>query len=170
MKYFGILIFCFVGALKGFGQNLLELKQQELEQLKQQEKSLNSEIEILKLAQCLNLLKIPGYPVSFGALQTVVHAAYAMDPVSLATARDAINAKLGPVSILVSAAGGHRPDATLPPGSDFCKLPTDAWNAVFYLNLVGGALLPAQVFGETMLQQARGSIINIASMAGMIPL
>lgn len=78
MKYLGILIFCFVGALKGFGQNLLELKQQELEQLKQQEKSLNSEIEILKLAQCLDLLKIPGYPVSSGALQTVVHAAYAM--------------------------------------------------------------------------------------------
>ncbi len=98
------------------------------------------------------------------------HAADAMDPISLAAARDAINEKLGPVSILVSAAGGNRPDATLPPGSDFCKLPTDAWNAVFDLNLVGGALLPAQVFGETMLKHARGSIINIASMAGMIPL
>ena len=98
------------------------------------------------------------------------HSADALDPDSLTAARDAINSQLGPVSILVSAAGGNRPDATLPPGSNFCELPKDAWNGVFDLNLVGGALLPAQVFGETMLEQGRGSIINIASMAGMIPL
>ena len=94
----------------------------------------------------------------------------AMDPTSLTAARDRINSDLGPVSILVSAAGGNRPDATLPPGSDFCKLSRDAWNGVFDLNLVGGSLLPSQVFGETMVQQKKGSIINIASMAGMIPL
>ena len=98
------------------------------------------------------------------------HSADALDSDSLTAARDAINSQLGPVSILVSAAGGNRPDATLPPGSNFCELPKDAWNGVFDLNLVGGALLPAQVFGETMLEQGRGSIINIASMAGMIPL
>ncbi|MFN8705250.1 MAG: SDR family oxidoreductase [Planctomyces sp.] len=94
----------------------------------------------------------------------------AMDPTSLTAARDAINSSLGPASILISAAGGNRPDATLPPGSDICRLSRDAWNSVFDLNLVGGSLLPAQVFGETMLQQRKGSIINIASMAGMIPL
>lgn len=98
------------------------------------------------------------------------HSVDALDPASLVTARDAINDKLGAVSVLVSAAGGNHPDATLPPGSDFCKLPKDAWNTVFDLNLVGGSLLPAQVFGETMLEKARGSIINIASMAGMVPL
>ncbi|MBL8816768.1 MAG: SDR family oxidoreductase [Planctomyces sp.] len=97
-------------------------------------------------------------------------SADAMDADSLKAARDAVNGALGPVSVLVSAAGGNRPDATLPPGSDFCKLSRDAWNAVFDLNLVGGSLIPAQVFGETMLEQKRGSIINIASMAGMIPL
>jgi NAD(P)-dependent dehydrogenase (short-subunit alcohol dehydrogenase family) len=70
----------------------------------------------------------------------------------------------------VNAAGGNRPDATLPPGADFCKLPLDAWQGVFDLNLVGGVLLPCQVFGETMVAAGRGSIINIASMAGMTPL
>jgi NAD(P)-dependent dehydrogenase (short-subunit alcohol dehydrogenase family) len=72
--------------------------------------------------------------------------------------------------VLVNAAGGNRPDATLPPGADFCRLPLEAWQGVFDLNLVGGMLLPCQVFGETMLQAGRGSIINIASMAGMTPL
>ncbi|MEZ6060209.1 MAG: SDR family oxidoreductase [Planctomycetaceae bacterium] len=97
-------------------------------------------------------------------------SADAMNVSSLTAARDSVNEQLGPVSILVSAAGGNRPGATLPPGSDFCKLSTDAWNEVFDLNLVGGALLPAQVFGETMVANQRGSIINIASMAGMVPL
>ncbi|MEO1981424.1 MAG: SDR family oxidoreductase, partial [Fuerstiella sp.] len=98
------------------------------------------------------------------------HTADALDAASLTAARDAVNEKLGPVSVLVSAAGGNRPEATLPPGSDFCKLPKEAWNDVFDLNLVGGSLLPSQVFGETMLAEGCGSVINIASMAGMIPL
>ena len=93
-----------------------------------------------------------------------------MDRDSLAQARDAVAEKWGPVSVLVNAAGGNRPDATLPPGADFCKLPLTAWQSVFDLNLVAGVLLPSQVFGEMMLKAGRGSIINIASMSGMIPL
>lgn len=100
----------------------------------------------------------------------IFQSADALDRDSLAGARDAINGRLGPVSVLVNAAGGNRPDATLPPGSDFCKLPQEAWQGVFDLNLVGGVLLPSQVFGETMLAAGRGSVINVASMAGMIPL
>jgi NAD(P)-dependent dehydrogenase (short-subunit alcohol dehydrogenase family) len=88
----------------------------------------------------------------------------------LLAARDAIEKQLGPTSILINATGGNRPDATLPPGADFCKLPIDAWQGVFDLNLVAGVLLPSQVFGESMLRAGRGSIINIASMSGMIPL
>ena len=100
----------------------------------------------------------------------IFQVADALDAKSLTAARDTIVGQLGSVTILIAAAGGNRPDATLPPGSDFCKLSREAWNGVFDLNLVGGSLLPAQVFGETMLAQKKGSIINIASMAGMIPL
>ncbi|MCH8828630.1 MAG: SDR family oxidoreductase [Planctomycetes bacterium] len=100
----------------------------------------------------------------------IFQTADVLDRDSLTQARNAVEEKLGPVSILVNAAGGNRADATLPPGSDFCQLPRDAWQGVFDLNLVGGVLLPSQVFGETMLAAGRGSIINIASMAGMIPL
>lgn len=102
--------------------------------------------------------------------RAMFQSADALDRNSVQQARDAIEAEFGPVSILVNAAGGNRPDATLPPGSDFCQLPLDAWRGVFDLNLVGGVLLPSQVFGETMLTEGKGSIINIASMSGMIPL
>ena len=102
--------------------------------------------------------------------KAIFQAADAMDRDSLVAARDAISAEFGTPSVLVNAAGGNRPDATLPPGADFCKLTEEAWQNVFDLNLVGGVLLPAQVFGETMLTEGKGSIINIASMAGMIPL
>jgi NAD(P)-dependent dehydrogenase (short-subunit alcohol dehydrogenase family) len=97
-------------------------------------------------------------------------AADALDRASLLRARDAIMERWGSLSVVVNAAGGNRPDATLPPGADFCGLPVEAWQGVFDLNLVGGALLPCQVFGETLLALGRGSIINIASMAGMTPL
>lgn len=94
----------------------------------------------------------------------------ALDRASLSRARDAIVGQWGTVSVFVNAAGGNKPEATLSPGRDFCTLPLDAWHTVFDLNLVGGALLPSQVFGETMLAAKQGSIINIASMSGMIPL
>lgn len=102
--------------------------------------------------------------------RAIFQSADAMCRDALTAARDAIEATLGTVTVLINAAGGNRPEATLPPGSDFCKLPREAWNEVFDLNLVGGVLLPCQVFGESMVGAERGSIINIASMSGMIPL
>lgn len=89
---------------------------------------------------------------------------------SLRQAREAVCEQFSTPGILINAAGGNRPDATLPPGADFCQLPLQAWQGVFDLNLVGGVLLPCQVFGESMLAAGTGRIVNIASMAGMTPL
>src|SRR5947209_11166380 len=52
-------------------------------------------------------------------------AADALDRDSLRRARDAILGRWGSVSVLVNGAGGNKPEATLPPGGDFCKLPLD---------------------------------------------
>ena len=93
-----------------------------------------------------------------------------LDVDSLRRAREAAEERYGAVTVLANAAGGNRPDATLTSGAEFCQLTRHAWNAVFDLNLVAGAILPCQVFGESMLQAGRGSIINIASLAGMTPL
>lgn len=93
-----------------------------------------------------------------------------LDATALQQACGRVTEHLGRPTVLVNAAGGNRPGATLPPGADFCGLPLDAWREVFDLNLVGGVLLPSQVFGQSMLQAGGGAVINIASMAGMTPL
>jgi NAD(P)-dependent dehydrogenase (short-subunit alcohol dehydrogenase family) len=102
--------------------------------------------------------------------QAFFQSADVLDKSSLTAARDAIIGQTGSVEVLINAAGGNSPQATLPPGANFCELPLEAWQNVFDLNLAGGVLLPSQVFGEAMLEKQKGSIINIASMSGMIPL
>lgn len=102
--------------------------------------------------------------------KAVFHSADAMSRDSLAAARDAVLKQFGKVTVLVNGAGGNKPEGTIAPGGDFCKMPLDGWNAVFDLNLVGGTLLPSQIFGETMVAAGRGSIINIASISSILPL
>src|SRR5262245_43653390 len=63
----------------------------------------------------------------------IFQTADALDRDSLTKARDAIVGLWGKVSVLVNAAGGNRPEATVPPGGDFCKLPMAAWQNVFDL-------------------------------------
>jgi NAD(P)-dependent dehydrogenase (short-subunit alcohol dehydrogenase family) len=94
----------------------------------------------------------------------------ATDPASLSQAHLAIQGGFGSPSILVSAAGGNDPSVTVTPDHPFEKITPAAWRASFDLNLVGGALLPAQEFGPAMCERGRGSIINIASVSAHLPL
>ena len=77
-------------------------------------------------------------------------------------ARDRVLAEWGRVDILVNAAGGNIPGATLDPGASVFDLPEDAFRDVVDLNLVG-TLLPTQVFGAAM--DGEGAIVNVSSMA-----
>jgi NAD(P)-dependent dehydrogenase (short-subunit alcohol dehydrogenase family) len=97
-------------------------------------------------------------------------SADAMSRDSLAKCRDTIVDAWGSMTVLVNGAGGNKPEGTIPPGGDFCKMSLEGWEAVFDLNLIGGALLPCQVFGDTMVAARKGSIINIASIASILPL
>jgi NAD(P)-dependent dehydrogenase (short-subunit alcohol dehydrogenase family) len=94
----------------------------------------------------------------------------ALDKNSLEKARDEISARYGAARVLVNAAGGNKPEATLSPGRALQDISSESWQGVFDLNLVGGALLPCQVFAPQMLEMGAGSIINIASLSGMTPL
>lgn len=76
----------------------------------------------------------------------------------------------GRIDILVNAAGGNRPDATAMPGvRTFFDLTPDAMSEVLHLNLMG-TILPSQVFGQVMVGQGGGVIVNISSMAAYTPL
>ena len=75
------------------------------------------------------------------------------------------------IDILVNAAGGNLKDATTSKELSFFDLPLGALEKVIALNLFGGAILPAQVFGKTMAKNSQGgSIINISSMNAIRPL
>jgi NAD(P)-dependent dehydrogenase (short-subunit alcohol dehydrogenase family) len=88
---------------------------------------------------------------------------------SLTVARDDAMSHWGRIDILVNAAGGNVPGATVHGELTFFKLAKDTFEDVVELNLTG-SLLPCQVFGEVMAAQKTGSIINISSIAAQKPL
>jgi len=95
------------------------------------------------------------------------------DAVSASSLRDAhreIEARLGPPTVLINAAGGNDPKVTVTAERPFEQIALEDWRANFDLNLAGGALLPCQEFGPAMVKRGKGSIINIASVAAHIPL
>ena len=71
---------------------------------------------------------------------------------------------------MVNAAGGNDPKVTVTPDFAFEKISLADWRTNFDLNLIGGVLLPCQVFGPGMVSRGQGSIINIASASGHVPL
>ena len=89
---------------------------------------------------------------------------------SLEMARRAISEALGDPTILVNAAGGNDPSVTVTPDNPFENISEADWAKSFAMNLVGGALLPCQVFGSAMANKGGGSIINIASVSAHLPL
>ena len=94
----------------------------------------------------------------------------AMNPNSLKSSHEEIIKSLGPPTVLLNAAGGNDPDATVTTEMPFENIPQPAWSKVFDLNLVGGFLLPCQEFGAAMCERGKGSIINIASVTSHLPL
>ena len=89
----------------------------------------------------------------------------------LEAARDAVLERWGRVDILVNAAGGNVPAATVAEDATFFGLPEEPLREVFDLNLLG-TVLPSQVFGEAMTrgESPEGSIVNVSSMAARRPL
>lgn len=89
---------------------------------------------------------------------------------SLENLRSHVQDAFGSPTILVNAAGGNDPSVTVTPDNQFENISVEAWAANFDLNLIGGTLLPCQVFGPGMVSAKRGSIINIASVSAHLPL
>lgn len=114
-------------------------------------------------AECVKRITSAGGKASFVA-------ADASSAESLAKAAKEVESSLGAPTILVNAAGGNDPSVTVTPENPFEKISAADWTKSFDLNLVGGALIPCQVFGPGMAARGKGSIINIASVSAHLPL
>ena len=88
----------------------------------------------------------------------------------LHNAHEKIERALGAPTIVINAAGGNDPKATVTADQKFENIPIANWASVFDLNLVGGVVLPCQEFGPAMVERGRGSIVNIASVSAHLPL
>jgi len=83
---------------------------------------------------------------------------------SLEQARDLFLKTYGKLDILINAAGGNMPGATITPDSTFFDLELQDFRKVMDLNLIG-TVLSTQILAANMATHKRGVIINISSMA-----
>ncbi len=86
-----------------------------------------------------------------------------MDTAQMEAVRDQVTAEWGKIDILLNAAGGTTPAATVPPDKSIFDMSLDAMRHVIDLNLIG-TLIPSMVLGEVMAQQKAGCVVNISSM------
>ncbi len=92
-----------------------------------------------------------------------------LDPSALADAAERVVQAWGRVDVLLTAAGGNRPDAIVFGERDLFGLTPEAFRQVVALNL-DGTLLSIQAFAPAMVRSGRGSLITISSMAAQKPL
>ncbi|MDC0177746.1 SDR family oxidoreductase [Polaribacter sp.] len=70
----------------------------------------------------------------------------------------------GKIDILINAAGGNKPGATVGPNQSVFDVDVEQFKQVVDLNLFG-SIIPSLVFGKQMAKNKKGAIINLSSMA-----
>ena len=92
-----------------------------------------------------------------------------MNVTEMETICDAVVAKYGRVDVLLNAAGGNMPGATITPTQNFFDLKPEEFQRVLDLNLTG-TVIPTQVFLKPMVKQGKGNVVNFSSMAAFRPM
>lgn len=88
---------------------------------------------------------------------------------SLEQVRDFILKEYGRLDILINAAGGNMPGATIGTDQAIYDMQLGDLQKVLDLNIIG-TMLPSQVFSEIFAKQKSGIIINISSASAQRPL
>jgi len=96
-------------------------------------------------------------------------SASVLDRAELDAAAETVVDEYGRIDILINAAGGNSPDATTGPETSFFELPKDGLEQVVNVNFVG-TVLASQAFGEHIVKQGEGVILNVSSMNAFTPL
>jgi NAD(P)-dependent dehydrogenase (short-subunit alcohol dehydrogenase family) len=92
-----------------------------------------------------------------------------LDRAELEAAAETVIDEYGQIDVLINAAGGNSPEATTDPDTSFFDLPKDGFETVLNINFVG-TVLASQAFGEYMVEQGEGVILNVSSMNAFTPL
>jgi NAD(P)-dependent dehydrogenase (short-subunit alcohol dehydrogenase family) len=87
-----------------------------------------------------------------------------VDEKSLQEASKKIMKTHGKIDVLINAAGGNKPGATVGLDQSVFNVDIDQFKQVIDLNLFG-SIIPSLVFGKEMAQHKKGVIINVSSMA-----
>ena len=83
--------------------------------------------------------------------------------------KKAILERFGTIDVLLNAAGGNMPGATIAPDKTVLDLDVDAFRKVVDLNLFG-TVLPTMVFVDVMAKNKKGAIVNFCSESALRPL
>lgn len=87
-----------------------------------------------------------------------------VDEKSLKEVATKIMDKYGRIEVLINAAGGNKPGATVGPDQSVFGVDVEQFKQVIDLNLFG-SIIPSLVFGEQMSLNKKGVILNVSSMA-----
>ena len=71
--------------------------------------------------------------------------------------------------VLLNAAGGNMPGATIAPTGTFFDLKVEEFERVLNVNLTG-TVIPTQIFLRPMVEAGKGAIVNFSSMAAFRPM
>lgn len=96
----------------------------------------------------------------------VFYYASVLDRKALIEIRKSVISEWGTIDILINAAGGNIPGATVGEDESIFDMNTDGFRKVYELNL-DGTVIPSLIFGEQMSKQGRGVILNYSSMASL---
>lgn len=77
--------------------------------------------------------------------------------------------RFGGIDVLLNAAGGNMPGATVAPDKTFLDLDISAFEKVVQLNLFG-TVIPTQVFVPEIAKKGKGAIVNFCSESALRPL
>ncbi|ELZ29315.1 short-chain dehydrogenase/reductase SDR [Halosimplex carlsbadense 2-9-1] len=102
-------------------------------------------------------------------VEHVTLPASVLDRAELEAAAETVVEELGRIDALINAAGGNSPEATTGEDTSFFDLTTEGFERVLNVNFVG-TVLATQAFGEHIVEQGEGVILNVSSMTAVTPL
>ena len=86
-----------------------------------------------------------------------------MDEAQLLDCKKQVLDRFGKIDGLVNAAGGNQPEGVLMTGDDIFNMSIAGMKKVMDLNL-WGTIIPTLIFGQSIAETGKGSIVNISSM------